>query len=363
MTKAAVEKTVKEPKKKPLPKKIAWSDVLPGQIAQDLSEGTHFSSKTIHTSATVAGVRMAAGEPLDLPYVGFSTTRLDRRIVDYIRGAVSAKVFNQASNFVEGRALEIYENISEEQLAILNNEVSVLDKAFVTGDDNVDPRLRQVLFPLEGGSFAALTPLHSSPFSRQLDNRLRAEKDRKDSKHRMKALLAIGGSNSQNAGRHANPMREVMVFFAPQESMELRQAYAIFHKGANLRQLLPRELLIQYAVWRENQANTQAVSNSASRAEEKTMVKAIVQSILGAAKSMSDKQPQYAPDLGARTHEKLGFLARGLLEPDLRNKAWTDEFATKLIDLIEKFQIKKDGAYLAETGALRHLEKTIKGAV
>lgn len=363
MIETAVKKTDKVLKKKVAVKKVVWPNVKPGQVAAGLSEGAHFSSKTIHTSATVAGVRMAAGEPLDLPYVGFSTTRLDRRIVDYIRGAVSAKIFNQGSNFIEGRALEIYETIPQDQLDILKNEVSVLDEAFATGTDNVDPRLRQILFPLDNGAFAALTPLHSSPFSRQLDNRLRAEKDRKDSKHRMKALLAIGGSNSQNAGRHANPMREVMVFFAPQESMESRQAYALFHKGVHLRSLLPRDLLTSYMVWRENQTNAQAVSNATNRADEKTMVRAIVSSIIEAAKSLSDKQPQYAPELGATTHEKMGFFARGLLEPDLRNKVWTHEFATKLIDLIEKFQIKKDGACLAETGALRHLEKTIKGAV
>lgn len=341
-------------------KRLNWEKISLGSLAPVLNQAIHFSSKTLSTTASAVGVRMAKDEVVDLPYVGFSTTHLDRRMADYMNGAGQAKVFKIASLFLEGLINKTYQNCTEEQLVLLTDEMAVMDTAFVGGDNLVDPRLRQLLFPTSSG-YVALSPLQSTPFSKALGDRLQTEKDFGLYKHRLRAKLKIGGSNSQNVGRHV--AQEVLVFNGVTENAEARKAYAIFYKGIALRDVWPRDAVESFKAWRVKSLQEGGLRGSVKRQEEEDHVLAVLHGVLSLARWVSSQQSSWVEQLGALSSGSTPLLSRGLLDEKLRSKTWQREFSTALVKAIEEHRTEINGSSLTETGDLFRNIATIEKAI
>lgn len=339
-----------------------WKDLLPGQARKAISEGVHFSGKTINSNAKEVGVRLPTEFDLLGSGVGFSTTRLDRRIVDYASGGAKTRVFSQAISVITGGIDEHYVGCSAEQHQMAEAEVASMPVgAFEIGTDVIDARLRQMLFEHPEGETIAVTPLHSSVFSKELSSRLAVERAIPDVHHRLRAHIAIGGSKPQNVGRYAYLMRDVLAFSAPTESRGARVAYAIFHRGPSLSRLMPRADLLRLKAWRAAQAGR--TSRRAARAYEARSVARVASGFIREADRLADLARPYSAKLGGMTAAHVDTIGRGLMDASLRTSEWRAQLSTVLIGLIEDFRARSGDAPLAPSGSLRHLQGVVEAAL
>lgn len=363
---AAAQKPAAKPKKASGDK--PWKPMAPGDAALTLSRSVHYSSKPVNTNAVATGVRLGADEKVDLPYVAYSTLKVDRRITDYLQGgAPAAAPFNQSASVIEGIVDDKYAGCTADQKTQVLSEAPVLDKPLVMGEWIVDPRMRQLLFPVTGGDYVALSPLHSSPFSKELARRVAEEKEHDDKVvTRRVAVLKIGGDNNQNVGRHIYAMTRPLVFMAPIESPAVRKAWAVFYKGVTLRSLIPASQIEALKVWRREhrpRADSAITSRLDTRSEEAQMLAEIATTVLRRAQAIGASQDCHSESLGGRVSSSVDVFTRGLIDPAQRERGWAREFSIRLIQEIEQYRRGRDQSTLTEAGDLASLVDMIEGVV
>lgn len=349
---------------KPL-KTTPWVDF--SQIAYEnaLKSGVHFSSKLVNTIADGVGVRLPVSGRSALALVGFSTTKLNRQLTDYTAGgAGNAKIYSQMNSVIDGSVDDRYAGCSQGQKDFIRDALKVLEQGALIKGEYVDPRLRQVHFPLPDGSTVLLTPLHSGIFSAELDARNRQEKtSHPDRKHRHNVTLGIGGSNPQNAGIFARASQKILAFSAPRESMEVRIACATFYQGVTLASLLPVDLLNAFGDWRKNHMEKKTPWTMDLRQEEESRTKAIARSVLAQADRRSADVEHHAPWLGSPVSDDVDDMSLGLLDKSKRSTAWNLQFGADLVNHIELHRNKKgkpDDPTLSSWGELHHLVKIVQ---
>lgn len=351
---AAKVKPSKAPKP---PKQKPWKALTPKDVASRLATGVHFSSKPVNTNARAAGVRLAKDAYLARPLIGLVTTALDRRVVDYQDGAVAGSMLSQCASVVEGTLDLNYKDVPPEQSVLIQQNATVLDEHAEVGTGSIDARLRQVLFPVNGG-YVALTPLHSSVFSAHLRKSLQAEievrTEAKDPARRMQTVIMVGGSKAQNVGRIGlvGAMQRPLVFGAPRENPNLRAAYALFYKGVPVRSLIHRKTLADLAAWREaNRLADGRIESSASlRQEECELVKRIATMAMQALEERRSALASYVEQLGGWVNPDLDEFTRSLLDKEDRSSDWPHKFARRLLRIVEGHKTSKNARPMAGFG-------------
>jgi hypothetical protein len=317
----------------------------------------HFSSKPVNTNARASGVRLAKDARLAQPLIGLVTTALDRRVVDYQDGAVAGAMLSQCASIIEGTDDSDYKDVPLAQSVLIRQHATVLDEHAEVGTGSIDARLRQVLFPVDGG-YVALTPLHSSVFSAHLRKSLQAEINTRieagDPSRRAQTLVMVGGSKAQNVGRIGlvGAMQRPLVFGAPRENPGLRAAYALFYKSVSVRSLVQRNTLADLAAWREsNRTEDGRIGSSASlRQDERSLIERIATEAMTALDEHRAVVEPYVEQLGGWVNPELDEFARGLLDQGARSRDWTREFARRLLRTVESYKTSKDARPMAGFG-------------
>ena len=213
----------------------------------------HFSSKTVNSNASAAGIRLSASDGLDLPYVSARTlihagVELE---LDYAEGgAAQAGIIKQ---IMACRTSDPFADAAspEEKACIQPLLEKIRNEHFELGTDKVDLRLRQILIPKENapGGYVAVTPVTSGSVCHILFNNETGlvPKHNKDASDALKnkketsplsfirqARMGIGGANPQNVGRLTRNMQQPILVSAPEQNTSLRHAFSLYHKGLTL---------------------------------------------------------------------------------------------------------------------------------
>lgn len=353
----AAPKPAKAPKPPKPPKLKPWKPLTQQDVQARLATGVHFSSKPVNTNARASGVRLAKDARLAQPLIGLVTTALDRRVVDYQDGAVAGAMLSQCASIIEGTDDSDYKDVPLAQSVLIRQHATVLDEHAEVGTGSIDARLRQVLFPVDGG-YVALTPLHSSVFSAHLRKSLQAEINTRieagDPSRRAQTLVMVGGSKAQNVGRIGlvGAMQRPLVFGAPRENPGLRAAYALFYKSVSVRSLVQRNTLADLAAWREsNRTEDGRIGSSASlRQDERSLIERIATEAMTALDEHRAVVEPYVEQLGGWVNPELDEFARGLLDQGARSRDWTREFARRLLRTVESYKTSKDARPMAGFG-------------
>lgn len=341
------------------PKQKQWKALTLQAVRERLASGVHFSSKPVNTNAGASGVRLSSDRRLDLPLIGLVSTALNRRVVDYQDGAVAGAMLSQCASVVEGTVGDDYKDVPPGQLTLIREHAAQLDQHAEIGTETIDPRLRQVLFPVPTGTgYVALTPLHSSVFSAHLSKNLQAETERRaeggDPARREQTIVMTGGSKAQNVGRIAlvGAMQHPLVFGAPRENPGLRAAYALFYKGVRVSSLVQRKSLADLAAWRESHRTSDGrIESTASlRQEEQDLLRRIGREAVAALDVQRALVAPYVDELGGWANEELDEFTRSLLDKDARSRTWARDFARRLLRTVESYKTSKDSRPMAGFG-------------
>jgi len=338
--------------------KNVWLPMTAQQAREALETSVHFFSKATNPNAQPAGVRIGADERNESGLVGFTTTALDRRLTTYSVGAPKARHFNQAMAVLEGNADERYKELAAKQKELVWQAAEVLNEPHVV--EGHDPRLRQVLFPVDGGDYVALTPLHSDPFSFELHKRI-AEEDRSLWGRRRMLRLIVGGSRGQNVGRRTEFLRRILRFDAPSESRLAKFVFSVHFKGRRLDQLVPGAIVAEFAQeYRELTPRRRELLEWRER--EELLVRAMAAGAVDEARRIGDVCRRSGL-LGNRPVIRTGMQPEwlaGLFDKELQDKAWRMQFAKALIAWLEQLPIDVSGKRLAASGELSHLVKAVE---
>ncbi len=363
-------KTSKTGRAAKTPKQKTWRVLAPAAIRDRLMTAVHFSSKPVNTNARAAGVRLGSEKQLAAPLIGFVTTALNRRVVDYQDGAVAGSMLSQCASVIEGRAAADYIEVPPEQVALIQAQATVLDQHAAVGTEVIDARLRQVLLPTPTG-YVALTPLHSSVFSAHLRNVVEAEAQRRakdgDAAYRPRTLLMVGGSKAQNVGRITlvGAMQRALVFGAPREDQGLRSAYALYYKGPRLTSLVRRQTLNELSAWRESNRNEDGrIESTASlRDHERALVARVGQEAATILEQHRSVVAPYVDILGGWASPELNDFTRGFLDKDHRSREWSREFAGSLLRIVESHKRGQDARPMAGFGDVSDYLEMIMGGL
>lgn len=374
-------------------KEKPWKAYPPETYRDTIAELVHFSSKTVNSNAALVGVRLAADDVLDAPYVS-ARTLMARKVslsLDYGKGgAAVAGICKQVNAVV--RSNSFAEAASpEERAAIEHAMTEACSSAFSVGVGHVDHRLRQILIPKEGaeGGYVSMTPITAGGVCELLfekDHGLVSchnaayEKEKKsvgnpESKEEKpaappendegagngpsmkmrklrQAQFGIGGSNPQNVGGLVQAIMQRPLFVdAPRSAGDLRTAFSLYYKGISLDFSSPgplRQALFAYVDFRrrygldDGPAMPRRTSLKA-REEEEVLLKDIADIALRRADEAREMLRDYADMLPQEQNPETGTEAlvspelkpaamRGLLDPALRDGTWPRNMAWLVID-------------------------------
>lgn len=332
---------------KKAPKQASWKSLGGAAYADLLRCSGHFSSKTVNSNAQPTGVRLSTKDRLPLPYVAVSTVRdLSLVPVDYLRNAAEAGAMKQIAAVFQGTHAQDFVAPDPEEVAIIESLLPSTAEPALIGGNHVDIRLRQVLLPTGDGTYLAVTPLQSAGFSHFLAGRLEAEREQLKAlkapggAYRRRAILGIGGANPQNVGRYVRAMQRPTVFSAPAESLSVRRARAIHHRGIAL--LKGDAAVLAYCQWRHAWKNERSGSLK-SRQAEAALLEALARSILERAEDARVALDEHIDYLVTRTDERLNPFMRMLLDPELRSRTWPNDFADHVLRQLATHQYRLGG--------------------
>lgn len=354
-----------------------WKAYPPETYHKAIAELVHFSSKTVNSNAALAGVRLAADEALDAPYIS-ARTLIARGVslsLDYGKGgAAMAGICKQVNAVVRGHPFADAAS-PEERLAIESAMTAACSSAFSVGVGHVDHRLRQILIPKEGaeGGYVSMTPMTAGGVCELLfekdkgivprhnaaceEEGKRAGKpgdgEEAENAPRLKmrklrqAQFGIGGSNPQNVGGLVRVMQRPLFMDAPRSPDDLRAAFSLYYKGISLdfssgplrQSLLPyAEFRRRHRLDKEEPPAVPGRTRLKAREEEETLLGNIAAAVLQQADEARETLRDYAAMLPQEQHPETGSGAlvspglkpvamRGLLDPALRGGTWPRDMA------------------------------------
>lgn len=326
---------------------IEWVDLPHELYAATCAELVTLSVKTVNSNAPACGIRLAIEQALRLPYVSARTLLGAGEVpaLDYPankgRVATAVKQMNQLREGVAAAPADEAEGI----LAMLAQATA---RGVRIGTDKVSLRARQVLLPRQGG-YVSATPMTAGGVSQKIRTRVREHNERvkevQDGSLRRipVAVFGLGGSNLQNVGSLARDMQRPLVFFAPTEDRELKAVLALHFQGVRIR--LPRPLLRSFRDWcsdcrRRNGGRIPTTMDI--RDEEITHIGAIARAVLAQGEAARERLLAQRDALPAGGTPLISAeadpLARGLVDPDLRDGDWPRAFASRLAALIVDYR-------------------------
>ena len=338
----------------------------------------HFSAKTANSNAAPAGVRLTADNALTLPYLSVRTLFGAGRSVptDYVKNVGNVATVTKQLRFALAAAPLVP---AEEGRAVAATHHEVSATRIEIGTEAVSPRLRQVLIPkpdAEGG-YVALSPLSAAGTATLINAYVKAHNEKYRDKtekafalaHRRipTATLGIGGSNPQNVGSLVRDLQTLVVATAPREQPGLRAAFALFHRGPELR--LHAGLMKQFAGWRHARRDQGTRSNASDRDAEAEQLKTLARMALDAARKQYGLLRTWQKSLPIQKNDgdELSLFAadvkplmKGIAEPQWRGADWPREMARHVVELIATYRFL-DGT--AARGAGGEVFEGLEGAV
>ena len=364
-------------------KEKPWKAYPPETYRDTIAELVHFSSKTVNSNAALVGVRLAADDVLDAPYVS-ARTLMARNVslsLDYGKGgAAVAGICKQVNAVVRNNSFAEAAS-PEERAAIEHAMTEACSSAFSVGVGHVDHRLRQILIPKEGaeGGYVSMTPItaggvcellfekdhglvscHNAAYEKEKKSVGNPEnKEEKPAappendegagngpsmkmRKLRQAQFGIGGSNPQNVGGLVRAMQRPLFVDAPRSADDLRTAFSLYYKGISLDFSSPgllRQALFAYVDFRRRYG----LDDGKAREEEEVLLKDIADIALRRADEAREMLRDYADMLPQEQNPETGTEAlvspelkpvamRGLLDPALRDGTWPRNMAWLVID-------------------------------
>jgi hypothetical protein len=345
-------------------------------------ELVHFSAKIVNSNAEAFGVRLGQASRLPLPYVSVRCL-MDQGMapgLDYIQNPAAAKsTADDATKKIDAikqiRRLQSEdsqtidsggEDLAKLKLAL--DAVASQSYASPEGLRQVSPRLRQLLLP-KGEGYVALTPLPSAGLSQEINRRMKARNA--EAKEQALSLfqhatLGIGGANPQNVGALVRETQTAWVFSAPTENCALRAALAIHFRGIPIR--LPRKAMLAWKNGRERaiaQNGGRLPTDMDYREQERKQVLEVAGGVLRQGQKALRFLEQHREILGdALLAETCADpVARGLIDPSERGKAWPADFGQRIADAIGAYTVGEERFLLLDGASLQHIARWIEELV
>ena len=350
-----------------------------GDVYRALSASmVHFSAKTVNSNAAPAGVRLTANSALALPYLSVRTLFGAGRSVptDYLKNVGNVATVTKQLRFALAAAPQAPHDEGRSVTAT-HHEVSAA--GFEIGIEALSPRLRQVLIPkpdAEGG-YVALSPLSAAGTATLINVYVKAHNEKCRDKtekafalahrHIPMAKMGIGGSKPLNVGALAADLGMLVVATAPREQPGLRAAFALFHRGPELR--LHAGLMKQFAGWRHVRRDRGTRSNASDREAEAEQLKTLARMALDAARKQYKLLQAWQKSLPIQKNdgnkpslfaEDVKPLMKGIAEPQWRGADWPREMARHVVELIATYRFL-DGTAARGTGG--EVFEGLEGAV
>lgn len=325
-------------------KRQPWKEISHEVYTDVINHCVHFSSRPVNTNARPVGVRLNnAASPM--PYLAVCTIGPSKVDVDYLRnGGSEAAPFKQTRAVLEKR-LGDFDGVKMADVEHIQQTCLVVStSAFEFDTHNIDPRLRQILWPTGNDEYLALTPLPSAGLSYLINSTVTALKtkvendaiEEKASKtgtppkkggYYARSILGIGGANTQNAGGLIYSMTRPLVFSAPQEDTNLRQGIAAYHNG--IRYQHSRALLDEYGLWLYHRRGKTPSKNTVRiRTQVRDLIQRIGRDILRRADDAIGRIEKV--DLPGCCSPDLPDVQQGLLDPAKRDTRWCRLIATDI---------------------------------
>ena len=328
-----------------------WVSLHPELYAETIDNLVTFSHKTTNSNIPAGGVRLAAEQALRLPYVSARTLLAagETPDLDYIANSGKiATAVKQLRQLQDGKSTAP----ADEGRHLLAKLADGAQRGREIGTERVSLRARQVLLPRPDGSYVAITPLSAGGVSRSIRSAARAhndtlrnpgETDTSKLQRIPSAVLGLGGANPQNVGSLVREMQRPLVFFPPTENRQVKFALAQHFQGIPIR--VPRPLLLDFRDWcRAARARNGGLipTDMRTRDEESAHVRQIVVAVLAQGERARQRLQEHVDMLPNGGSPLVSInadpIARGLVDPDLRDRDWPRAFATRLAGLIADFR-------------------------
>lgn len=335
-----------------------------------IGQMVHFSFKSVNSNAPPGGIRLTKRSGHALRYVSArSLLRVGVHLsLDYTKNVGAIATITKQLRQVLSRQVDVP---SRDRESIEAAYEAALRTPLEVGTQTVSPRMPQVLLPKPGleGGYVSMTPLPAAgtavlinEFVRPHNDRLKTTDSDENSKrfraeHRRirTAQLGLGGSNPQNLGSLVRDLQTVVVIEAPRERPGVRQAFALFYRGPELR--LDRRRMQAYAAWR---SRVRALNDGrmptrlAERIEECEQVRQLALAALHNAERQCQVLRTYCEILPVETYvddvpsmfaQQVPAVLKGIVEPGWRRTDWPREMARLIAQLVVKYRLE-DGATL-----------------
>lgn len=348
------------------PEKEAWKPFSPDVYRDVARTLVHFSTKGVNSNAEAGGIRLGRESGLNLPYVS-ARCLLERGVelaVDCTKNAGNtATVVKQIRKLATDEHGESVDAAKAIRAAIVN----AVANGDEFGTETVSPRLRQLLLPRENGEYVAVTPLPAGGLSEVINERIQAHhtaideahKQAKDDgstiahiPHRLRiGTLGVGGANPQNVGALVREMQTLLVFDAPTENPELRDAYRIHYQGIPIR--LPFQGM---KAWRTRIDRAMAANGGKlptdlnARVVEQDLLLNVVKTVLrSGAKALAllENHQEQLPGGALLSSELQDPVIRGLIVPAERGNDWARAFGERVAKEIGSYSPDKQGVLVA----------------
>lgn len=333
--------------KKPTPPEPpAWVELPHALYAKTSAQLVTFSHKTANSNIPAGGVRLSPAQALRLPYVSARTLlgAGESPALDYIANAgKTATVVKQLNQLREGTASAE----PDEARRLLDMLAQANANGCEIGTDRVSLRARQLLLPRPDGNYVAVTPLSAGGVSRWIRAAVHTHNQRQREYSLLRripvAVFGLGGANPQNVGSLVRAMQRPLVFFAPIERRQIKAALALHFQGTAI--TLPRGLLLAFRTWRSaSRARNggRIPTDMRSRDEEIEHIREITRAVLLQGEKARQRLLAHRDILPTNgvplVAAEADPIARGLVDPDLRDREWPRAFATRLACLIADYR-------------------------
>jgi len=316
-------------------------DVLKSYMTQKLF---HFSSKAVHSNASVGGVRLGSEQALDLPYIGARTLMSEGASIglDYIDGATSASHLKRIRLIEENGADP---DLSTDECSDLMAHLAAIGREHAEhGLYHVSMRLRQVLLPKDG-QYISMTPMSSAGLCEFIINKFNdfTNKQIEDGKKENRRLprpervnsFSVGGSNPQNVGGRVRALHKPVVFVnVPRIDLGLRHAMSTHFKG--FRPRIPREFMNEFAEHQSIMRNQ--TENLVLKKQELEIIKKIMGAVHNQAKKTTASLERYSSEITVKNHDEL---MNAVLKPNPANAGIRAHW---LIKSLSGFRLGSDDA-------------------
>lgn len=320
-------------KKPKVEKKDEWVAVNREKCRELAVMAVHYSFKTVNSNAPQGGIRLSVERALSIPYLCGRSALSGGISVDYQGNAANSGIFKQIAWVKEDN-----ENcdIPAEDAAFIRSEILPLmegDAEFNT--DCLDARMVQILLP-RNGSYVSITPITAAGFAEKINAAVSGHNDlAKTEKENVRAdkltlrriaqgFIGIGGIKSLNVGRLAGEMTTPIYFDAPKEQLGLKRAFAIYHKGIDIK--IPAHLINEYVEMRSGWLKV----GMNERYQESGIFVRMAEAVLSEAKKATDILNLYAEKTGGGLSENVDPIIAELLFPESRSKSWTCDFSMRV---------------------------------